>query len=808
MKWPFVNDTSPVVKKMARRSLASDRRSARFLVLTIAVAVAMVLGVALISAGLAEEAKDPYRNQAQVSVLGPTDDQLAAMRASEEVDWVGEYAALGYSYQDGRQLTLLYADADYLTRQAPCDITGALPKAENEIMLTRDYLTRTGLAAEPGETVRLDLLGLGDDADYRLSGIVEQEDDSASSVYVNRTLAQRIAEDTMGGLQITAYTRLTTTDISADGIQAEAERVLTPLGIDSRQIYLTDYFAAMNGVLGGGLHLSIPMLALITGALAAVIIYGVFYTMIAKNVQTLGQLRTIGMTTRQTRRMMRAEGRSLAWRGILLGLALGIVVGVAVSPGGFRLRTALLYAAAIALGAWCMVMLALWRPTRIAAKTSPLEGARYLGTSPDRRAKRRVSRRHRALSPARLAKINLGRHPFKTGFTILTLAASGALFLSVATVAGSIDAEKQARFAYYPDGDIELNLQHVARSTFEANGEYNYGTRLQLEGNPFSDPALRAQLLAIPGVESVTPHKGIYATITIRLPMGDLLSRASTVPVLDRDDFAAIAPLLSDDVSYADVSAENAVLLSQDDGKAGDTVEIAVRGRDGKEFSYTATVAATYDPERLMSEQPLVPGSPTFMLTADSVTALTGVTDMTGVLTIATADGAYERVRAQVMQMAEASDEYDENDITQTIANIEEINGVTIRNLRLVAVILFLFGGISMANTLIVDFQNRRRLFGLLAVCGATRRQLAQMLAWEMGAVLALAALLSFVVGAVASAIACWRIDAAHHSISLALPWMEMGAFLGMILVIALALARYARRQLAKSDALAAIREE
>ena len=805
MKWPFENDTSGVVRKLARRSLTSDRRSARFLVLTIAVAVAMVLGIALVSAGLAEEAKDPYRSQAQVTVLGPTDEQLAAMRAAEGVEWVGEYAALGYSYQEGRQLIVLYADADYLTRQSPLAVTGDLPEAENEIMLTRDYFERAGLDAEPGETVTLDLLGLGETADYRLSGIVEETDESATSVYVSRSLAQRIAGDTMGGLQITAYTRLTTAEISADGITAEAERVLTPLDIDSRQIFLTDYFAAMNGVLGGGLHLSIPLLAGITGVLAAVIIYGVFYTMIAKNVQTLGQLRTIGMTNRQIRRMMRLEGRALAWKGILLGLVLGMAAGVAICPGGFRLRTAVIYMVATVLGAWFMVMLALWRPVRIAAKTSPLEGARYLGMSSHRARKRH---RHQPLTPARLARISLGSHPAKTAFTLVTLAASGVLFFSVATVAGSIDAEKQARFAYYPAGDIELNLQHIARSTFEANGEYNYGTRLQLEDNPLSDPTLIEELSAIPGVEAVTAHKGIYATITIRLPMGDILSQSNTVPVLDADDFAALAPLLSDDVRYDDVSAENAVLLSEEYGDVGDTVEIAVRGQDGQELSYTATVAATYDPERLMSEHPIVPGSPTFMLKADSVTALTGVTDMTGVLTIATADGAYERVRAQVQQLAEASDEYDENDISQTIANIEKINGVTIRNLRIVAVLLFLFGGISMANTLIVDFQNRRRLFGLLALAGATRRQLAQMLAWELGAVLALAALLSLVGGAQASALACWRIEAAHHSITLALPWLELGAFVLLILLLGLALGCYIRRQLARSDALTAVREK
>ena len=55
----------------------------------------------------------------------------------------------------------------------------------------------------------------------------------------------------------------------------------------------------MTGVIQSGIQLPIPMLAALTTVLAATIIYGVFYTKIAKNIQMFGQLRTIGMTKKQ-----------------------------------------------------------------------------------------------------------------------------------------------------------------------------------------------------------------------------------------------------------------------------------------------------------------------------------------------------------------------------------------------------------------------------------------------------------------------------------------------------------------------------
>lgn len=808
MKWPFENDSSGVVKKLARRTLTSDRKSARFLILTIAAAMAMVFGIALVSAGLAEEAKDPYRAQAQVSVLAPSETQLAALHSAEEIEWVGEYAALGYSYQEGAELFVIYADENYLTKQSPLSYTGTLPQAADEVMLEQDYLTREGIDAAPGDEVALDLTGLGDVATYRLSGIAESDASERSSytVYVSKPLAQHIAEQTMAGQwQMTAYTRLATDEISADALTAFAQNVMTPLGVDSRQIFLTDYFAAMAGALGGGLHLSIPLLALVTGGLAGIIIYGVFYTMIAKKVQTLGQLRTIGMTTKQVRRMMRRNGRLLAWKGIVLGLVLGLIVGVVVSPSGFRVHTALLYAIASALFIRLAVACAMWRPVRIAAKTSPVEGARYQSTQQRRKKTRR---HHHTLTPARLARINLSRHLAKTVFTMVALAASGVLFLTLATVADSTSAEKQARFEYFPYGDIEINLQHLARSTFDANGEYNYGTRLQVEDNPLSDPALIDELMAIPGVEAVTPHKGLYAGISIQLSAMDILGRSETVPLIDRNDFEHIASLLSPTVDYDVLCQENAVLINDDYGKAGDTVTIEVRGKDGEPYSYEAPVVASYDAAALMEAYPLVPGLPTFLMTTDTATALTGVRDYTGMLTIDCAEGAYESVREQVMQLADASDEVDENDISQTIANIETRNESTMRNLRIVAMILFLFGSISIANTLVVDMHNRRRDFALLGAVGATQKQLRQMLAWEMGVLIGGAGGLSVLGAVVASAVSLHHIEATHHCVQLALPWAAFVSFLVLLLVIAVMLTVYSGKQLARRSALLDLRDE
>lgn len=69
MTWPFENDTSAIVKKMAGRSMQADKRNKAFLLLTIAISVCMVFSILLISTGTQEKFKNTQRNKAQMRAL-------------------------------------------------------------------------------------------------------------------------------------------------------------------------------------------------------------------------------------------------------------------------------------------------------------------------------------------------------------------------------------------------------------------------------------------------------------------------------------------------------------------------------------------------------------------------------------------------------------------------------------------------------------------------------------------------------------------------------------------------------------------
>lgn len=803
MTWPFENDTSAITNKLAKRSMKTDKRSKAFLLLTIALSVCMIFSIILISAGAQEEFKNTQRSKAQIAILGITDDQLSSLRQNKDVQWIGEYAAIGLFYSGNKTITVAYGSEDYFTHQEEMSLQGSVPQKANEIMLPQKYIDFLGESYRPGDTITFDVTGTGDEAEYTLSGILNEDRKSEGYfVYLSKDLAMSL----MDHLQVTAYTRLNTDAIRSDSILDFTDKIIENTGIVEDQIYLTEYSAVMTGVIQSGIQLPIPLLAALTAVLAATIVYGVFYTKIAKNVQMFGQLRTIGMTKKQIKRMARKEGLRYAFTGIPLGLIAGLLIGFIVYPKGFQIKTAAVYAVLIAIVGVVMVNIAIFKPVRVAMNTSPIEGARYLAYSGNAKSS---SKLHRKLSPNNLAKINIQRTRQKAILTLVMLGVSGALLLGASTVAGSIDPEKQATFKYYPAGSILLQVKNHVGSSFDKESEPYGSSKLQLEENPLESQTLRHNLENTAGIESVTAFNSVQMSITFPGGSGSLTSIMNVFPTLNREQLAEKQAVLSSGTADYDVMTEKyGILASEKIANVGDTLQLEGRSPDGSTFNVDAVVVGTYNPTDLMERSPVVPGSPYFMMTYDMAKNLTGITEQTGILAITVTPNHFDEVLSAVQEIAEQNGKISVNTIEQTIKNIEYRYSSSIKALYMAAAILFTFGGISLMNMLMVDFQNRKREFGLLEAVGATQKQLKAMLSREIGIYLGGSLTVSLVLGTIISIIACQRLEAVNHCITLNLPWLFLIALIAAMVVIYMIFTAYAKAELRKTGILSAIREE
>ncbi len=235
------------------------------------------------------------------------------------------------------------------------------------------------------------------------------------------------------------------------------------------------------------------MLALVGGIAALVIIGGyvviqsIFRISINDKIQSYGQLRTIGTTPKQIRRIVKKEGRLLGWTGIGIGILPGCAAGFALFSRGFHLP---FYAAAIVLTAllgWFMVSIAIRRPVKIAASISPIEAVRFTGIQS---GKIHTHKKNIRLNPLSMGIANFRRDRKKTISIVASLSLGGVILLVTASVLLVRSPERIAR-QFFPDGDYKIYI-HSEKSEYE----------VMSEGNPLNE-ALRQEVLAVDGVERI-----------------------------------------------------------------------------------------------------------------------------------------------------------------------------------------------------------------------------------------------------------------------------------------------------------------
>ena len=186
-------------------------------------------------------------------------------------------------------------------------------------------------------------------------------------------------------------------------------------------------------------------LVMFTGYL---IIYNIFQISVTGDIRFYGLLKTIGVTPRQLKRIIRQQALLLCVVGIPVGLLLGYGVGAALTPvvmarttfgaGITTISTSPLIFLASGLFALGTVLLSCSRPGRIAGKVSPVEATKYTEAVKTKR-KRRTTR---GAKVHQMAFANLGRNKSKTTLVVISLALSVVLLNILVTFTGGFDMEK------------------------------------------------------------------------------------------------------------------------------------------------------------------------------------------------------------------------------------------------------------------------------------------------------------------------------------------------------------------------------
>ena len=97
MTWPFENDTSAIVKKLADRSMKADKRRNAFIIITIAFAVSLMMVLALYNLGTDRENRLYLQGRYQSSFINSTSAVFEKLEHNNQIEAVGKEAAMGTS---------------------------------------------------------------------------------------------------------------------------------------------------------------------------------------------------------------------------------------------------------------------------------------------------------------------------------------------------------------------------------------------------------------------------------------------------------------------------------------------------------------------------------------------------------------------------------------------------------------------------------------------------------------------------------------------------------------------------------------
>lgn len=398
-----------------------------------------------------------------------SEEQAQAIASHAKVKAVGERRNIGF--MGSGVFGKVPAEVSYMDENSTVwgfaePTVGHMPQSGREITMDTGALRLLGIEPELGAEITLTYT-VGDQNQisyektdtFTLVGWWEYDDISpVHYVNVSEEYARSVETEGMAAGMKPFRTDLNVMMASAVDIRGQMEQVDLDLGYtwetrgEENSVRIGVNWGYTTAQLGESVDATTVLaifaflvLVMFTGYL---IIYNIFQISVTGDIRFYGLLKTIGVTPRQLKRIIRQQALLLCVLGIPVGLLLGYWIGAALMPSVMAMTnfgaemttisTSPLIFLGSALFALITVFLSCSRPGKIAAKVSPVEATRYTEVVQSKK-KRRTTRGAKVYQ---MAFANLGRNRSKTILVVISLALSVVLLNILVTFTGGFDMEK------------------------------------------------------------------------------------------------------------------------------------------------------------------------------------------------------------------------------------------------------------------------------------------------------------------------------------------------------------------------------
>ena len=709
MTWPFENDTSAITKKLAKKSLQSEKRRNLMVVIAVALAAFLICFTGIVSTSLTQMQRNQVVDTYEAVWLGVEENDIETLKGLPEFERVGGYYMLGEELSEqGYHASYVYCDAQMMEiAKAQMELLeGRVPEKANEVVVSEYFLSTYGNNAKIGDTVTLDTESFH--GDYVVTGIMdsvnEKEANTCAIILSKAALTEWNGFDPAG---YRAYVHFKNSDQLGEELItsycreiAEEYELPTPSMNNRYFTYASkqpfDDFTLMAGVIA---------LVLIGGY---IVIQSIFRISINDKIRSYGQLRTIGATPKQIKRIVKNEGRKLGSIGILIGTVLGICGGFLLFSKGFN---AVSYVATVILtliSSWLMVSISIRKPVKIAAGISPIEAVRF---TPAQKAIR-SRKKNIKLNPVSMGIANFKRDRKKTISIVASLSIGGILLMVVSSIVLVRSPEQIARL-YFPDSDYKIYLQDLSEE-------------MLVKGNPLNEE-LKQEVLSIDGVtDIIVARQSLYTSIKT-----DANQNSGICDTLTDQNYAMVEAALTAGTMPTDshsIVIHDKIAAHFEDMGVGSTVEFS--SVDGKQ-SIPVTISGMFS----ASKMPVIFGhgrshtdGSVFFAPKDLFCELhPEITTFDYSWSIVSDPKKDETVKAELKNIVAEHSNLALDEIDTAIAAEKSQNSVAFGSMQVLSWLVFLFGVINLINTTLSNQMSRKQENSVLRSIGLTQKQLCKM---------------------------------------------------------------------------------
>lgn len=737
MTLPFENDTTEIIRKIVFAQLKHDKLKKYLSIFAISLATFLMTAVLLLVSGIIEvntNGGNSITGSYHALVSGLTKQQYEKLSADERIEKLGFNVLVKSASSDGLQLNISCSNEDSLVLNGLSVSEGNMPQKKNEILVEKDYLSKQGIDAKIGDKIVLPGENNQERQEFVISGYIKTSvkgtDRSLYAAIVSMEYFLDI--DGWNTLSPMAMFRLKSQYASeSEQIQNEITEICKEAGIlqspSINHAYLELSQPSVLLVIAGIAGLAIVIMA------GVLVIYCIFYISIINSIREYGQLRTIGMTEKQIKRLVYKEGTSLSLIAIPIGLIMGTFLSYFLVPQGFQFKN-LLWAYPIAiLFSYLTVRLSIRKPAVIAASVSPIEAYRYeTGSNYGDKYK------GKKITPISLAKEQIIRDKKKNVLTITSLVLTGVLLFGTSSILSSINARDMA-LSGFSLGQFYIRIQDQelrenALETVESN-------------SPFTEESYNA-LGQVSGVKQIT-------TITNLPVSNDLNAKESNGAIVGFDetdmDLIEECNLGKPIPKYQEIASKNQIIIGRPSDfeeyfgiqpEVGNSIKLKVfDGTETKEMEFS--IAAVLDENKIGNNGDKID---MLLLPNDSMKKIVS-SNMTYQWVIRVDEKMEQQAEKEIKQILVTNPRLAVTTLSGAIAQNENFLQGMILALAVIIIFISCFAIMNLLNTIFTGVIVRQKEFALMRSVGMTQKQLTIMVCCEGLLIVSVGLILSLIVG-------------------------------------------------------------